>query len=123
MRKIVLLFLCVFASGCSTYKANTGSGAEERKTQQITIDAPYDEVYTIAIRMAAKNEWKVIHSDKDGGIIQVETPGSMKVWDDDVSITILNKGEETVVSVRSGLANSPNVSNVTKYLNDIKSNF
>ncbi|MEQ9309517.1 MAG: hypothetical protein RLN90_08690 [Balneolaceae bacterium] len=66
--------------------------------------------------MAAEQNWNIKNSDKDAGYFMAETPGSMRVWSDEVNITILEKEDHIKVTVKSNLGQNPNREVVLKYL-------
>ena len=122
--KTKLLFLITFfllLVSCATYRANTGPGADERKTQSRTFIGSYDQVYKTVVQTAANQNWEITHTDKDAGLVQAKTPASLQAWEDEVGITINEIDGGVRVQVKSGLANAPNVEIVRKYLDAISS--
>lgn len=109
-----LMFLTIL-SGCAT-TANYGSDAEANKTQTRTFESTFDLVYRAAVQVAAEQNWSIKNSDKDAGYFLAETPGSMKVWSDEVNVTISEDEDHIKLTVKSNLGQKPNREVVSKFL-------
>lgn len=112
---LALLVALVIISGCAT-TANYGSDSEANKTQIRTFESTYDSVYRAAIQVAGEQNWSIKNSDNDAGYFMAETPGSMRVWSDEVNITISQEEGHIKVTVTSNLGQKPNREIVSKYL-------
>jgi uncharacterized FlaG/YvyC family protein len=119
IRTLSVFITLVVLSGCAL-TANYGSNSDENKTQTQTFKATFDSVYRSAIQVAAEQNWSIKNSDKDAGYFMAETPGSLKVWSDEVNVTISEKQDQVVVTVKSKLGQKPNREIVTKYLTALK---
>lgn len=119
IRTLSVFITLVVLSGCAA-TANYGSNSDENKTQTQTFKATFDSVYRSAIQVAAEQNWSIKNSDKDAGYFMAETPGSLKVWSDEVNVTISEKQDQVVVTVKSKLGQKPNREIVTKYLTALK---
>lgn len=114
-RNLAFLIILIALSGCAT-TANYGSDAEANKTQTRTFKSTFDSVYRSAVQVAAEQNWSIKSSDKDAGYFMAETPGSMRVWSDEVNVTISEEDGHIKVTVKSNLGQKPNRDVVLKYL-------
>lgn len=114
-RNLATLVALTILSGCAA-TANYGSDSEANKTQIRTFESTFDSVYRAAIQVAAEQNWSIKNSDKDAGYFMAETPGSMKVWSDEVNVTISEEDGGIKVTVKSNLGQKPNREVVSKYL-------
>jgi len=114
-RNVAFLMFLAILSGCAT-TANYGSDAEANKTQTRTFESTFDSVYRAAVQVAAEQNWSIKNSDKDAGYFLAETPGSMKVWSDEVNVTISEEEDHIKLTVKSNLGQKPNREVVSKFL-------
>jgi hypothetical protein len=115
MRRPLLLAL-PFLAGCATAAANYGPSAAEHMTQNRHLDVLAAWVYPAAAQLAAEMGWTIHESDSATGIISASTPETMGRRSDDVSVFVTSEGAGSRVTVRSGLANGPNVEHIGAYL-------
>jgi hypothetical protein len=114
------LVLAFIISSCAVSE-NFGENAEVNKTQQIEINTSFENAYRTAIQVAAERNWSVKNSDSSAGFFRAETPGSARVWSDEVNVTIIEEEGKTKITVRSNLGQEPNRKIVSDFLTDLKS--
>ena len=114
------LILTFIISSCAVSE-NFGENAEANKTQQIEINTSFENAYRTAIQVAAERNWSVKNSDSAAGFFRAETPGSARVWSDEVNVTIIEEGGKTIITVRSNLGQEPNRKVISDFLTDLKS--
>jgi hypothetical protein len=119
IRNLSLLIVLSIFTGCAA-TANYGSDADANKTQSRTFESTFDSVYRAAVQVAAEQNWSIKNSDKDAGYFLAETPGSMKVWSDEVNVTISEEADQITVTVKSNLGQKPNRELVSKYLTELE---
>lgn len=120
--RVSILLILVFAlinSSCAV-SDNFGDNAEANKTQVLEVNSSFEVAYRTAIQVAAAKNWSVKNSDIDAGFFRAETPGSMRVWSDEVSVTITEDGEKAIITVRSNLGQEPNRKIISEFLSETK---
>ena len=120
-RKAIIILPLLFAlinSGCAV-SDNFGENSEANKTQVLEISTSFEVAYRTAIQVAAAKNWSVKNSDINAGFFRAETPSSLRVWSDEVSVTLVEDGEKIIITVRSNLGQEPNRKIVSDFLSEI----
>lgn len=119
LRFISLFIMCLMLTSCAA-SDNYGADAEANKTQTLEIDTTLEQAYRTAIQVAAEQSWNIQNSDSDAGFFRAETPGSMRAWQDEVNVTIAERGGVVRITVKSNLGQAPNRRIVADFLNSVE---
>ena len=114
----IIIALVLLLSGCASMQVHS----EKNTTKRITIKAPIQEVYNMALHTAMQMNWEITFSNESTYSFGGKTPELMSRWGDVVNIFISETPEGSVLTVSSRLGHRPNVEYIESYLNKVVEN-
>lgn len=119
VRNLSFLVAFIILSSCAS-TASYGSDSETNKTQTRTFESTFDTVYRTAMELAEEQNWNIKNSNNNTGYFLAETPGSIEVSSDEVTVTLSKDDGNVIVKVKSKLGQKPNREVVSKYLTELE---
>jgi len=102
--------------GCAG-QSNLGEDEEQINTQKKVYKKAYDQVYEAVIQVVSEKEWVITFSEKEMGIVQIQTSNSTSQKSDKVRITINQIGKK--VEVKASIKQGDNVENISDFFNTL----
>ncbi len=113
-------------AGCAALAPDISPTDDDDPTRARVYAAPYEEVFTAAVKAAETMRWQILEADREGHIIVARTPQAVPergarrdVYEDSVNVIFVETDAGVRVEVASGVRWRPNAEDVAIFLENI----